>query len=67
MKNTILKIGEKEIKTKIFNLDWLRFSLILCVTTGGNKLPPMIVFRGKIGAKLEKSYKNLLLKIIIKH
>lgn len=52
--NTISKIGKKEIRIKSFNLDQHRFSLVLCITAAGNKLPPMIVFRGKTGATLGK-------------
>ena len=41
------KFGEKEIRIKSFNLDQHRFSLVLRITTAGNNLPPIIVFRGK--------------------
>ena len=52
IETTISKIGEKEIRIKSFNLDKHRFSLVLCITEAGNKLQPMIVFRGKTVARL---------------
>ena len=58
-----IQIGEKEIRIKTFNLDQQRFSLVLCVIAVGNKLPPIIVFRGKRGSTLEKR----LLKLVIEN
>ena len=57
-----IQIGEKEIRIKTFNLDQQRFSLVLCVIAARNKLPPMIVFRGKSGATLEKRLQNFVIE-----
>ena len=54
IENTIAKIGEKEIRVKSFNMDQYLFSLILYILGNGSKLLPMIVFKGKSGAILEK-------------
>ena len=61
--NLKLKIQiEKEIRIKTFNLDQHRLSLVLCVIAARNKLPPMIVFRGKSGATLEKRLQNFVIE-----
>ena len=39
-------------------MDQHRFSLVLCILGNGSKLPPMIVFKGKSGAILEKRLQN---------
>ena len=58
IEKTIAKIGEKEIRVKSFNMVQHRFSLVLCILGNGSKLPPMIVFKGKSGAILEKRLQN---------
>ena len=62
IENTISKIDEKGIRIKSFNLDQHRFSLVLCITAAGNKLPPMIVFRGKTGATLGKRLQKFVVE-----
>lgn len=60
IEKTIAKIGEKEIRVKSFNMEQHRFSLVLCILGNGSKLPPMIAFKGKSGAILEKRLQNFV-------
>ena len=46
-KITVEKIGTKSIKIKTFGNEKTRISGLLSVNSGGLKLPPLIVFKGK--------------------
>ena len=48
---TVEKIGSRTIKVKSFGNEKSRISCLLCITGGGIKLPPLIVFKGKPNGK----------------
>ena len=50
---TIAKIGAKKVNIKSFGCDKLRISIILKILANGDKLAPLIVFKGKPGKTLE--------------
>ena len=50
---TIAKIGAKKVNIKSFGCDKLRISIILTILANGDKLAPLIVFKGKPGKTLE--------------
>ena len=52
-KNVIEQIGNKHITVKSFNCDKIRINLLLTILSNGNKLPPLVVFRGKENGPLE--------------
>ena len=54
---TLNIIREKEIKIKSCNKEHIRISLILTVLGDGNKLPSLVVFRGKPNGPKEKRLK----------
>ena len=39
-----------------------RFFVVLCILANGGKLPPIIVFRGKLNATLEKRLQKFIKK-----
>ena len=49
---TVEKIGTRTVKVKSFGNEKSRISCLLCITGGGLKLPPLIVFKGKPNGKL---------------
>ena len=53
-KNVIDQIGNKHVSVKSFNCDKVRISLLLTILSYGNKLAPLVVFRGKTDGPLEK-------------
>ena len=50
---TIAKIVAKKVNIKSFGCDKLRISIILTILANGDKLAPLIVFKGKPGKTLE--------------
>ena len=44
---TIYKIGAKTVRIRTFGSDRSRFIIILCIGSNGEKIPPLIVFKGK--------------------
>ena len=52
---TIAKIGEKSIKVRTFGGERLRVSLILCILANGDKLPPLVIFKGSKNGRKENS------------
>ena len=44
---TIYIIGAKTVRIRIFESDRSRFIIILCIGSNGEKIPPLIVFKGK--------------------
>ena len=58
--NTILeKIGEKTIKIRTFGKSKQRISCILCILSNGERLPPMLVFKGVPDGTLENRLKKI--------
>ena len=55
---TIAKIGEKSIKVRTFGGERLRVSLILCILANGDKLPPLVIFKGSKNGRKENSLKE---------
>ena len=55
---TIERIGAKEVKIKSFGCDKNRISLILTILANGEKLKPVIIFKGKTDNRLEKKLQN---------
>ena len=51
---TIAKRGKKTILIKSQNQEKCRISIILCIVADGDKLPPLIIFKGKTGGRIEK-------------
>lgn len=50
-RTTIEKIGEKSVNVRSFGSD--RNRVILCIGASGYKAPPLLIFKGKKGAKKE--------------
>ena len=50
---TIAKVGEKSIKVLTFGWERLRVSLILCIFTNGEKLPPLVIFKASTSGRKE--------------
>ena len=50
---TIAKLGEKNIKVCTFGGERLRVSLILCILANGEKLPPLVIFKGSKNVRKE--------------
>lgn len=57
-KNVIDQIGNKHVSVKSFNCDKVRISLLLTILRIGNKLAPLVVFRGKTDGPMEKELKK---------
>ena len=46
--NTIIsEIGAKTVSVRTFGCNRSRFTIILCVGSNGEKIPPLVVFKGK--------------------
>ena len=53
------------VKVHTFGIEKLRLCIMLCVSTNGNKLQPLLIAKGKEGKTIEKKYsknKNILSK-----
>ena len=57
--NTLDKKGVKEVEIVTSGAEKDRVSLLLSVAADGTKLPPMIIFKGVPGAKIEKELNSL--------
>ena len=56
---TIEKIGEKTVTIVTHGSERTRISLLLCISASGEKLPPLLVFKGKSdGNKIKKLKEN---------
>ena len=44
---TISKIGAKNVSIRNIGSDRSRFTIILCIGSNGEKIPPLVVFKGK--------------------
>lgn len=51
---TIPKIGAKTVNIRTFGIDRARFTIILCIGSNGEKIPPLVVFKGKKNALKKK-------------
>ena len=58
-KNEGIKIGERYINTLRQYPEGIKFSVMLCVSATGEKLPPMVLFKGKNNEYTEKVLKKL--------
>ena len=58
-KNEVIKIGERYINTLRQYPEGIKFSVMLCVSATGEKLPPMVLFKGKNNEYTEKVLKKL--------
>ena len=56
---TLEKIGEKTIKIRTFGKSKQRISCILCILSNGERLPPMLVFKGVPDGTLENRLKKI--------
>lgn len=62
-KKTVEKICNKTVTIRTLGTEKARISLILCILSNGFKLPPMIVFKGKMdGTLIKKLEKHPLVK-----
>ena len=59
--STIDKKGAKQIEIVTSGAEKDRVSLFLAVAANGNRLPPLIIFKGVPGAKIEKELNKLQL------
>ena len=60
---TIEKIGEKTVTIVTHGSERTRISLLLCISASGEKLPPLLVFKGKSdGNKIKKLKENEYVK-----
>ena len=55
---TIAKRDKKTILIKSQNQEKCRITIILCIVADGDKLPPVIIFKGKTGGRIEKELSN---------
>ena len=49
------KIGDKTVTLKTFGYEKIRISVLLGILANGNKLPPVIIFKGEKGKIKEKN------------
>ena len=56
---TIAKRGKKTILIKTQNQEKVRISIILTISADGDKLKPLIIFKGKTGGLIEKIYRKI--------
>ena len=52
---TIEKIGNKKVNVYIFGNEKIRLAILLCSNANVDKLPPLIIAKGKEGKTVEKS------------
>lgn len=52
-RTTVEKIGEKSVNVRSFGSDRNRITVFLCIGANGYKAPPLLIFKGKKGAKKE--------------
>ena len=57
-KNTVTKLGEKTVTKRTFGSERTRISVILCISADGQKIPPLLVFKGKKGGRKEEELKK---------
>ena len=57
-KTTIAKIGDRNINIRTYGSERSRISVILCISASGNKLPPLLIFKGKKGGYIEEELKK---------
>ena len=60
-KTTVEKIGEKSVNVTTFGSERSRISLILSICANGQKLPPLVVFKGKKNGNIEKRLRKYVL------
>ena len=58
-KNTIQNKGDKTVMIKTYGQEKERVSIILAVSALGSKLPPLLIFKGKNGGRIEKNLNQL--------
>ena len=58
-KTTVEKIGTKNVEVKIFGTERLRISLLLAIILNGNKLKPLLVFKGKFNSNKQNKLNKL--------
>lgn len=58
-KTTVEKIGTKNVEVKTFGTEGLRISLLLAITANGNKLKPLLVFKGKFNSNKQNKLNKL--------
>ena len=59
-KTTVSKIGDKSVTIRSFGSDKTRLTLILCISSKGQKLPPLVIFKGVKDAIKEKKLKEYI-------
>lgn len=52
---TVAKIGSRKVTFISFGSDRSRLTIILCIGSNGEKLPPLLIFKGKKNANKEKN------------
>ena len=52
---TVTKIGAKTVSVRIFGSNRSRFTIILCIGSNGEKILPLVIFKGKKNAMKEKN------------
>ncbi len=57
-KTTIAKIGERNINIRTFGSERSHILVILCISASGNKLPLLLIFKGKKGEYIEDELKK---------
>ena len=57
-KTSIEKIGEHEINVKTFGTERTRISLLLRIGNNSEKLPPMLIFKGKLDKNKQKKLQS---------
>lgn len=55
---TVEKIGTKTVYINTHGGEKMRLTLILCVNSKGEKLPPLLIFKGTKDRKKEKFFNN---------
>lgn len=64
-KTTVSKIGEKSVNIRTFDSERTRFTLFLFISSDGDKIPPLVIFKGqKDGIKKRNCLSLFHLKII---
>lgn len=53
--STVAKIGSRNATIRSFGSDRARITIILCIGSNGEKIPPLVVFKGKKSSFKEKS------------
>lgn len=57
-KTSISKVDPREINLTTFGIERIRIFLLLCIGPKGERLPPMLILKGKLNGNKEKKLQS---------